>query len=94
LHFARLAERIGTKNPAALATLQSLAARFEAVLGDPARAERAALRKVVELAHREALAIAFADALSLMAALFALSLVLVPLLRRPKNAAAAEASAH
>ena len=67
LHFSRLAEHVSARNPAALALLETLTARFGAVLDDAGRARTAALAGVNRLVHQQALAMSFADALMVMA---------------------------
>jgi len=58
-------------------------------LGDmvPADPDLAALRKLNDLVTREATVLTFNDALLLMAGVFALALLLMPLIRKPQAVA-------
>jgi DHA2 family multidrug resistance protein len=60
-------------------------------LGDmvPVDPDLAALRKLNDLVTREATVLTFNDALLIMAAVFAIALLLMPLIRKPEAAAAA-----
>jgi DHA2 family multidrug resistance protein len=82
LHFARLAEHVSARNPFAVDTIHVLADRFQTVFTDPARAYSAALTQVNQMVHREALGLSFSDGIWVMTALFFMSALLVPLLRR------------
>ncbi|CAH2604512.1 DHA2 family efflux MFS transporter permease subunit [Rhodovastum atsumiense] len=87
LHAARLADHAIAANAAMGGVLDRLASRFDAVMGDADRAQLAALGMLQRLARREALTLTFNDILLVMAALFFLALLLIPLLRRPGAAA-------
>lgn len=84
LHYARLAEHVRLGNPGVLGSLQGLAGRLATTIGDPARAELAAVHKLGQLVQREAAVLTFVDTLLFMAVLFFASIPLVPLLRRLK----------
>lgn len=80
LHYARIAESVTWDNPTAVARLDGLATR----LGDliPGDAQLAALRTLTQLARREAMTMAFGDVLMVMAGVFAVGLMLTPLLHK------------
>src|SRR4051812_2439904 len=84
LHWSRLAERIEPGRPEVRATLDTMAARFGDVLrgADP---NVAALREVARVVQREALVLTFNDAFLAVSLLLAASLVLMPLVRRPRT---------
>jgi MFS transporter, DHA2 family, multidrug resistance protein len=87
LHWDRLAAALDPSRPEVGAALDTLAARFGAVLpGDP---ELAALRQLALLVEREAMVLAFNDAFLLLSLPFAVALALTPLIRRPRPAAPA-----
>jgi DHA2 family multidrug resistance protein len=87
LHYARLAEHVRLSNPGVLDSLQGLAVRLAATIGDPARAELAAVHRLNQLVQREAVVLTFVDTLWFMAVLFFASIPLVTLLRRLKSEA-------
>ena len=90
LHYQRISENITTARSAVGGFLDGLSSR----LGDmvPVDPDLAALRKLNDLVTREATVLTFNDALMLMAGVFAVALLLMPLIRKPQ--AAAVAGAH
>jgi DHA2 family multidrug resistance protein len=89
LHQARLAESVTAMKPAARAFLDGMTNKLTGMIpGDPALA---ALKELSLLVRREATVLTFADTLLMMAAVFAVALLLMPLVRKPR---AAPALAH
>jgi MFS transporter, DHA2 family, multidrug resistance protein len=86
LHYQRLSENITAARSGVRGFLDGLSDR----LGDmvPVDPDLAALRKLNDLVTREATVLTFNDALLLMAAVFALALLLMPLIRKPQAVAA------
>ncbi len=86
LHTSRLGESITAARPVVQAFLDSVTERYTALgVADP---DMAALHTLSNLVARESLVITFNDALLLMAAVFFAALLLMPLIRKPKAAAA------
>lgn len=83
LHLSRLSEKLNSTSGAALGMLSGLTERLEPVLGSGA--EAAALKVLSQLARREAMTIAFSDALMVMASVFLLGLLLLPLLQQVRH---------
>ena len=81
LHFLRIAEHLTSANTQLMNLLRWIAARYTQVWGDSVGGQAAALKKVWLLAYREAQVQAFADAFLVMAVCFALSVMMVPLMR-------------
>jgi MFS transporter, DHA2 family, multidrug resistance protein len=90
LHWARLVEHVGWANPAAQGMLDNLAARMTGWVADPQMSARRVLGNLVQ---REATVLTFNDCLLLMACVFFGGLLLMPLIRKPRQAAA-PAEAH
>ncbi|CAA7614370.1 DHA2 family efflux MFS transporter permease subunit [Magnetospirillum sp. SS-4] len=80
LHMTRLSETLTTARMAAMGALDGLAARLEPMLGGSS--EAAALKLLTQMARREAMTMAFADVMMLMASVFVLGLLLLPLLQK------------
>ncbi len=92
LHYARLAETLHPGNFEAVARLEAIAGRMATLIqGDP---DQAALRVLSNLAHQQALTMAFGDVLMAMSAVFALGLLLMPLVHRVGHPSAAAADGH
>ncbi|HEY7687570.1 MAG TPA: DHA2 family efflux MFS transporter permease subunit [Dongiaceae bacterium] len=86
VHRLRLSEHLTSANPGVMDFLASLAQRYASLgVGDP---QAAALATLTGLADREALVMTFNDTLLLMAGLFIAALALMPLIRKPRAAAA------
>ena len=81
LHFHRIAEHLTAANAQAMNLLNGVAARYAQAWGDQVHAHDAALKKLWELAFREAQVQTFADAYLVIAACFAISLVMVAFMR-------------
>jgi DHA2 family multidrug resistance protein len=82
MHEQRLADHITGTRPVVQGFLDNLSARYEAIV--PVDPDLAALKTLHRLVEREALVLTFNDALLLMAGAFLLSLLLMPLIRKPK----------
>jgi DHA2 family multidrug resistance protein len=86
LHWTRLADDINLARPTVQAFIDGAAARLGDVIGgDPHAAAIALLGRMVQ---RQAQVLTFNDAMLLMAAVFGGALLLMPLVRKPKHAAA------
>lgn len=95
LHFLHLAENLNSGNRAMQDLLQKTGARFTVLNGgDALQGHTAALRRLWSLAYREAQVLSFADAFLVIAAIFAVGTLLVPLLRKVATPAAPSADAH
>lgn len=79
LHMSRLSDHLTAARGAAVGALAAMAERMEPVLG--ASAESGALRLLWQMTRRQAMTMAFADVLMLMASVFVLGLALLPLLQ-------------
>ena len=85
LHYQRLSENVTAARPGVSGFLDGLSDRLgDMVAVDP---DLAALRKLNDLVVREATVLTFNDALLLMAGVFALALLLMPLIRKPQAVA-------
>jgi MFS transporter, DHA2 family, multidrug resistance protein len=82
LHFLHIAEHLTATNTALVTLLQGMTARYGQALGDTVGGQTAALKNLWLLAYREAQVQAFADAYLVIAACFALSVMMVPLMRK------------
>jgi MFS transporter, DHA2 family, multidrug resistance protein len=83
LHFLRLAEHLTATNDAMLELLRRVGARYaEALGGDVAGGQAAALKQLWALAWREAQVQTFADAFLAIAACFVVATAMVPLMRK------------
>jgi MFS transporter, DHA2 family, multidrug resistance protein len=89
LHFLRIAEHLTSANTELMNLLHGLTARYAQALGDSVGGQTAALKKLWLLAYREAQVQAFADAYMAIAVCFALSVMMVPLMRKVAPSAAA-----
>jgi MFS transporter, DHA2 family, multidrug resistance protein len=81
LHFLRLAEHLNFSNAMLGDWLHKMTSHYIQTSGDPAGAQTAALKKLWDLAYREAQVQAFADAYLVIGVCFVISAMLVPLLR-------------
>ncbi|RAU21692.1 MFS transporter [Paramagnetospirillum kuznetsovii] len=91
LHMSRLSEGLTSASGAAVGMLSGLAEHLEPMLGGGA--EAGALKLLWQLTRREAMTIAFADALMVMASVFVLGLLLLPLLQ-PVSHPSADSGGH
>jgi DHA2 family multidrug resistance protein len=82
LHFLRIAEHLNSTNTQLANWLHSMAARYAQAWSDSTVGQATALKKLWLLAYREAQVQAFADAYLAIAVCFALSVAMVPLMRR------------
>jgi MFS transporter, DHA2 family, multidrug resistance protein len=82
LHFLHIAEHLTAANTALVTLLQGMTARYAQALGDTVGGQTAALKNLWLIAYREAQVQAFADAYLVIAACFALSVMMVPLMRK------------
>jgi MFS transporter, DHA2 family, multidrug resistance protein len=82
LHFLRIAEHLTSANTNMMNLLHDLTARYAQAWGDPVGGQAAALKKLWLLAYREAQVQAFADAYLAIAVCFAVSVAMVPLMRK------------
>ncbi|HYM02656.1 MAG TPA: DHA2 family efflux MFS transporter permease subunit [Stellaceae bacterium] len=81
-HWNRLAADINPGRLGVQSFLDHLSARLATLIpGDP---DRAAMKKLSDLVYREAVVLTFNDALLLMAAVFAIALLFMPLVRKPQ----------
>ena len=84
LHTARIAEHVTLSHPNVQAYVDRLSERMGALVsGD---AELGATKLLMRLVEREATVLTFNDCLGLMALVFVLALLLMPLLRKPRLA--------
>ncbi len=82
-HWNRLIEHINPARGAVQQFLEAQTQRFDSLTtGD---ANRAALKLLANLVHREALVLTYNDLMLLIGAFFALGLLLLPLVRRPRS---------
>jgi MFS transporter, DHA2 family, multidrug resistance protein len=81
LHFLRIAEHLNFSNTELAGWLHRMTSRYLQAWGDPMIGETAALKKLWEAAYREAQVQAFADAYLVIAVCFAISAMMVPLMR-------------
>jgi DHA2 family multidrug resistance protein len=94
LHFLRIAEHLTTANVAMQNVLTGVAARYSQALGDPLHGQAAALKQLWRLAYREAQVETFADAYLAIAVCFAVSVVMVPLMRKVAPPKSPSPAAH
>ncbi len=92
LHIARLHEAVNWASSAATEALSTLTNAFSTVPG--ADASQQALMTLQNMVRREALIMGFSDVFLILAVLFAATVLLVPLARKPRPDAAAEAGGH
>ena len=88
LHLARLHEAVTWSRPQVMETLNGLAQRFSAYGTD---AQAMALKKLMQITHRQGVVMAFADVFLLLTLLFAGLAVAAIMVRRPAANAAAPA---
>jgi DHA2 family multidrug resistance protein len=81
LHFLRIAEHLNFSNTELAGWLLRMTSRYTQAWGDPTAGQVAALKKLWEAAYREAQVQAFADAYLVIAVCFAISAMMVPLMR-------------
>ena len=82
LHFLRIAEHLTSANAQFMNLLHEITARYTEAWGDSVSGQAAALKRIWLLAYREAQVQSFADAYLSIAVCFALSLMMVPLMRK------------
>jgi DHA2 family multidrug resistance protein len=82
LHLARLHEFVSWSNERALETLSTLTRLFTGRRPD---AELAATKQLAALVRRDALAMSLGDVFLALALLFVAAVVLVPLMKRPRD---------
>jgi DHA2 family multidrug resistance protein len=82
LHFLRIAEHLTSANAQFMNLLHEITVRYTEAWGDSVSSQAAALKKIWLLAYREAQVQSFADAYLSIAVCFALSVVMVPLMRK------------
>src|SRR5215475_10762877 len=82
LHFQRIAEHLTAANPQAMNLVNGVAARYAQVWGDHVHAHAAAVKKLWELAFREALVQTFADAYLVIAICFVVAFLMVPFMQK------------
>jgi DHA2 family multidrug resistance protein len=85
LHFLRIAEHLNYANTELMNRLQGMTARYAQAWGDSVGGHAAAIKNLWLLAYREAQVQAFADAYLAIAVCFALSVMLVPLMRKARS---------
>jgi MFS transporter, DHA2 family, multidrug resistance protein len=87
LHAERLSEHVTLSRPDVAAYLDQLAARFAELM--PGDARLAATKLIMRMVEREATVLTFNDCLDVMALVFVVALLLMPILRRPPRPGAA-----
>ncbi len=88
-HWNRLAADINPGHPGVRGFLDTLSARLGNVIpGDP---DIAAMKQLAQIVYREALVLSFNDVLLMMASVFAVALLFMPLVRKPQLAGPVEA---
>ncbi len=90
LHYERLAEAVSAGRTGVADRLADLTAHLQTIFLDPTRAHLAALKLLQGTVLREALVMSYNDVFMLVAAVFFLSLLLTPLLRRVDHGPPAE----
>jgi DHA2 family multidrug resistance protein len=86
LHMSRLSDHLTSAKGVAVGMLAGLVERMEPMLGSGA--EPGALKLLWQLARREAMTMAFADVMMVMASVFVLGLMLLPLLQSVQHPSA------
>jgi MFS transporter, DHA2 family, multidrug resistance protein len=81
LHFLRISEHLNFSNIEVVSWLNRMTSHYTETWGDPVAGQTAALKKLWELAYREAQVQAFADAYLVIAGCFLVSAMMVPLMR-------------
>lgn len=93
MHYLRISESLTAARGAAVGMLDGLSSRLQPLLDGGA--DLAALKFLSQLSRREAMTMAFGDVLLMMASVFALGLVLLPLLQPVRHpSAGGGADAH
>jgi DHA2 family multidrug resistance protein len=85
LHLQRLRETVDWTRPVALETLQTLTQTFAPRLGSDA--ERAALKQMAQMVRQQAFVMAVADVFFALTALFAMLVIMIPLMQKPARPA-------
>jgi DHA2 family multidrug resistance protein len=88
LHLARLHEAVTWSRPQVMETLNGLSQRFSAYGTD---AQAMALKKLMQITHRQGVVMAFADVFLLLTLLFAGLALAAIMVRRPSSGASAPA---
>jgi DHA2 family multidrug resistance protein len=86
LHASRISDHLTLVHPNVQAYLDRLAERLDGLVS--ADADRSATKVLMRLVEREAAVLSFNDCLGVMALVFVLALLLMPILRRPQAALA------
>jgi DHA2 family multidrug resistance protein len=86
LHWARLSSHFSPTNPLVQGYIDRMSGRVETLI--PGDATHAAYRVIGNLLQREAYVMTLNDCLLLMAGVFAVGLLAMPLVRKPRHAAA------
>jgi DHA2 family multidrug resistance protein len=81
LHFLRIAEHLNFSNTELAGWLHRMASRYTQIFGDATISQTVALKKLWEVAYREAQVQAHADAYLVIAVCFVISAMMVPLMR-------------
>ncbi len=92
LHQARLADNLNIGRPEVQSVLDGLSARLAVTM--PGDTDKMAIKVVWQMLTREAYVLTFNDCLLIMAGVFAMGLLFMPLLRKPKPAPAGAAGGH
>jgi MFS transporter, DHA2 family, multidrug resistance protein len=82
LHFLRISEHLTSANNELINRLHGMTARYAQSMGDSVSGQAAALKNLWLLAYREAQVQAFADAYLAIAVCFAVSVIMVPFMRK------------
>jgi MFS transporter, DHA2 family, multidrug resistance protein len=94
LHFQRIAEHLTAASAQTMNLVNGVAARYAQAWGDHVHAHDAALKKLWELAFREALVQTFADAYLAIAICFAVAFLMVPFMQKVATPKAPSPAAH
>ncbi len=86
IHASQLSEHVGWGSSVAVERLSGMAASLRPALGDAA--DLVALRRIGGMVSQQAAVMAYADIFLLLAILFGSMILLVPLVQRPRGAAA------
>ena len=81
LHFLRIAEHLNFSNTELAGWLHRMTSRYIQAWGDPTGGQVAALKKLWDVAYREAQVQAFADAYLVIAVCLVVSAMMVPFMR-------------
>jgi DHA2 family multidrug resistance protein len=88
LHWNRIAQQVNAGRDSVNQWIETVATKLGSTVGE---AETAAMKKLGNIVAREAAVMSMNDAFLAMAAVFAFSLLLMPLLKKPKAGAGADA---